>query len=30
MNVDPEPKRNTDDLSQYDLDNYDNDAKADG
>jgi periodic tryptophan protein 1 len=30
MNVDPEPKRNADDLSQYDLDNYDNDAKADG
>lgn len=30
MNVDSEAKRNEDDLSQYNLDDYDNDAKVTG
>ena len=30
MDVDPGPKPNKDDLSQYNLDDYDDDAKADG
>jgi len=30
MNVDPEPKGNADNLSQYNLDDYDNDAKENG
>jgi len=30
MEVDPEPKRKADDISQYNLDDYDDDAKTDG